>query len=61
MSEKARTQRELSVYSPDFCPNCSVPFEGKDVKELEPENNEHVRWSTFCGYCGAIYTIEIAP
>lgn len=60
---KTETQKELSAYAPIFCCNCGLAFDGKytDVKELPPENAEQVRWYTFCGYCGAIYTVEIEP
>lgn len=58
-----RTQRELSVFEPEFCPNCGRGFDHqyKGVKKLTPGHDEQCRWSTFCGYCGAIYTVEIEP
>jgi len=49
--------RQLAQLEPEFCPNC-----GKEVdkpKRLKPERERQIRWQTFCGYCGAIYSIEV--
>lgn len=59
---KTRIQNELARFIPAYCANCGRICDRKDVKELETvEHDEQVAWSTFCGYCGAIYRVEIAP
>ena len=53
--------QELRALAPEHCPYCAGAYLPKDVKELTPEHGEQVRWSCFCGWCGAIYTIEVEP
>jgi ribosomal protein S27AE len=55
----SRIQKELEQFPPQYCPNCGGEFLAGQVKNLPTENNEQVRWSTFCGFCGGIYTVEI--
>jgi hypothetical protein len=59
--ELTRTQKELGRFEPEFCANCGREFENGDVKKQKPRHDEQLRWQTFCGYCGAIYTVEIEP
>jgi hypothetical protein len=51
--------RQLMRLEPEFCPNCSREVD--KPKRLEPEHKLKVCWQTFCGYCGAIYRIEVEP
>jgi hypothetical protein len=55
--------KELEKLEPYCCPNCAQKYSAveKDVKRLEPENAEQLRWHCFCGACGAIYVIEVEP
>lgn len=60
MTDMTELERQLI---PARCPNCGSLYEAseKDVKKLEPEHAEQIRWHCFCGMCGAIYTIEVEP
>lgn len=55
-------KNELAVAGlPHYCPSCSEAYSKKDrdVKPLESEHAEQVRWHCFCGICGMVYTIEV--
>lgn len=54
-------RKQLYRLEPEYCANCGRDLERKDVKEMKPHHAKQIRWQTFCGYCGAIYVVEVEP
>ena len=45
---------QMKRLEPQHCPLCTRSYEDKDVKLVG-----QIKWHCFCGYCGAIYFIEV--